>query len=137
MAVHTEYLWFQTPQKRMLVNITPELDRIAKKCGVKEGLMLVSSMHITSGIWVSDNEDGLHEDLDKWLDQLAPVDPDYKHHKTGEDNADAHLKRTIIGHQVTLPITDGKIDLGPWETVFYAEFDGMRKKRVIIKIVGE
>jgi len=99
--------------------------------------MLVSAMHITAAIWVNDNETGLHEDMARWIEELAPANPGYKHHRTGEDNGDAHLKRTLVGHQVTLPITRGKLDLGPWETVFYAEFDGQRKKRVVVKIIGE
>jgi len=131
----TEYLLFETPQRRALVNVTRQLDALVKKSGVKDGFCLVSAMHITAGIWVNDEEAGLKEDLQEWLDKLAPV-ADYKHHRTGEDNGDAHLKRTVLGHQAMLPVTAGKLDLGPWEQVFYAEFDGRRKKRVVVKILG-
>ena len=131
----TEYLWFETPKQRELVNITRKLDAIVAKSGVKDGLCLVSAMHITSGIWVNDEEPGLKEDLMDWLEKLAPT-ADYRHHRTGEDNGDAHLKRTLLHHQATLPVTDGKLDLGPWEQVFYAEFDGRRRKRVVVKVLG-
>jgi secondary thiamine-phosphate synthase enzyme len=137
MATFTEYLWFNTQKRRQLVNITDELEELVQKSGIKEGMMLVSAMHITAAIWVNDNESGLHEDVAAWLEELAPAKPDYQHHRTGEDNGDAHLKRTLVGHQVVLPITEGKLDLGPWETVFYAEFDGQRRKRVVVKIIGE
>jgi secondary thiamine-phosphate synthase enzyme len=136
MRAHTEYLWFNTKSRRELVNITDRVAEIVKTSGVAEGFCLVSAMHITSAIWVNDEESGLKEDLVEWLDELAPPG-DYKHHQTGEDNADAHLKRTILHHQVVLPITKSKLDLGPWEQVFYAEFDGLRKKRVVVKILGE
>lgn len=135
MKAFTEYLLFETPQRRALVNVTRQLDALVKKSGVKDGFCLVSAMHITAGIWVNDEEAGLKEDLQEWLDKLAPV-ADYKHHRTGEDNGDAHLKRTVLGHQAMLPVTAGKLDLGPWEQVFYAEFDGRRKKRVVVKILG-
>ena len=137
MKSYTEYLWFDTPKRHDMVNITQQLDDLVRKSGVKEGLMLVSAMHITAAIWVNDNERGLHQDFAQWVERIAPQNPDYQHHNTGEDNGDAHLKRTLVGHQVTLPITAGKLDLGPWETVFYAEFDGMRRKRVVVKIIGE
>ena len=135
MRAHTEYLWFTTKQRRELVNITDRLATIVADAGVAEGFCLVSAMHITSGIWVNDEESGLKQDLVEWLERLAPVG-DYRHHQTGEDNADAHLKRTIVGHQAILPVTKGKLDLGPWEQVFYAEFDGRRKKRVVLKVMG-
>jgi len=137
MKIHTDYLWFQTKQRREMVRITDEVAEIVRKSGVEEGLALVSAMHITAGVYVNDWEDGLIEDIGEWLERLAPARPDYRHHRTGEDNADAHLKRTIVGHQVILPVTKGKLDLGPWEQVFYAEFDGRRRKRVVVKVMGE
>ena len=137
MNFHTEYLTIHTKNHREYVHITPQVDAALKKSGIREGIILVSAMHITAGVFVNDWEDGLIHDFQEWLEKLAPSGLNYQHHQTGEDNADAHLKRTIMGHQVTLPITDGKLDLGPWEQVFYAEFDGRRPKRVIIKIIGE
>jgi secondary thiamine-phosphate synthase enzyme len=136
MKVHTEYLWFNTRQRREMVRITDEIAAIVKKSGVRDGMALVSAMHITAGVYVNDWEDGLIQDFGKWLEELAPARPEYKHHQTGEDNADAHLKRTIMGHQVIVPVTNGALDLGPWEQIFYAEFDGHRKKRVIVKVMG-
>jgi secondary thiamine-phosphate synthase enzyme len=136
MVVLTDYLWFKTANRREFVRITDEVAAIVEKSGVKEGMVLVSAMHITAGVYVNDWEDGLIHDFEVWLDELAPAGRDYRHHKTGEDNADAHLKRTIMGHQVMLPITAGRLDLGPWEQVFYAEFDGQRRKRVIVKVMG-
>ena len=136
MRAHTEYLWFTTRARRELVNVTERLAGIVAAAGVQEGFCLVSAMHITAAIWVNDEESGLKEDVMEWLDRLAPPG-DYRHHRTGEDNADAHLKRTLMHHQVVLPITKGQLDLGPWEQVFYAEFDGRRKKRVVVKIIGE
>jgi secondary thiamine-phosphate synthase enzyme len=136
MKVHTEYLWFNTKQRREMVRITDEIAATVKKSGVKEGMALVSAMHITAGVYVNDWEDGLIQDFAVWLEELAPARPEYKHHQTGEDNADAHLKRTIMGHQVMVPITNGTLDLGPWEQIFYAEFDGRRKKRVVVKVMG-
>ncbi|MBI1992005.1 MAG: YjbQ family protein [Candidatus Omnitrophica bacterium] len=133
----TEHLWFNTKGRRELVNITDTVEGLVKRSGVMEGLCLVSAMHITASIWVNDDEEGLWEDFWELLERLAPSGKDYKHHLTGEDNGDAHLKRSLIGHQAVLPITKGKLDLGPWEQVFYAEFDGRRKKRVIVKILGE
>ena len=133
----TDYLWFNTPKRRDLVNITETLAALVKKSAVTEGFCLVSAMHITASIWVNDDEEGLWEDLRDFLERLAPHGPAYQHHLTGEDNGDAHLKRTLVGHQAMLPITKGKLDLGPWEQVFYAEFDGKRKKRVVVKILGE
>jgi secondary thiamine-phosphate synthase enzyme len=152
MKTFTDYLFFNTRERREMVRITDEVADIVRRSGVREGMALVSAMHITAGVYVNDWEDGLIEDFGEWLEKLAPTrrDPstssgssratsrdDYRHHQTGEDNADAHLKRTIIGHQVMLPITNGKLDLGPWEQVFYAEFDGRRKKRVVVKVMGE
>jgi secondary thiamine-phosphate synthase enzyme len=136
MLVHTEYLWFNTAKRREFIRITDDIAAIVRKSGVQEGTVLVSAMHITAGVYVNDWEDGLIHDFQTWLEKLAPAGPDYQHHRTGEDNADAHLKRTIMGHQVVLPITGGKLDLGPWEQVFYAEFDGQRRKRVIVKVMG-
>ena len=136
MKAHTEYLVFNTRARRELVNITDRVGEIVQRAGVREGLCLVSAMHITAGVWVNDEEDGLKADLLDWLEELAPARPDYRHHRTGEDNADAHLKRTLVHHQVILPITDGKLDLGPWEQVFYTEFDGRRRKRVVVKVLG-
>jgi secondary thiamine-phosphate synthase enzyme len=136
MIVFTDYLWFNTKHRQEFVRITDDIAEIVVKSGVKEGTVLVSAMHITAGVYVNDWENGLIHDFQEWLEKLAPSGLDYHHHQTGEDNADAHLKRTIMGHQVTLPITDGKLDLGPWEQVFYAEFDGRRKKRVVVKVMG-
>jgi len=137
MTVHTDYLVFNTKKKQEFVRITEEVAAIVERSGVQEGIALVSAMHITSGVYVNDWENGLIEDFQVWLEKLAPSGLDYRHHQTGEDNADAHLKRTIMGHQVMLPITGGTLDLGPWEQVFYAEFDGQRKKRVIVKVMGQ
>jgi len=136
MRVHTDYLFFNTKKRQEFIRITDEIAAIVKKSGVAEGMVLVSAMHITSGVYVNDWEEGLIHDFQEWLEKLAPSDLDYRHHQTGEDNADAHLKRTIMGHQVVLPITNGTLDLGPWEQVFYAEFDGRRKKRVVVKVMG-
>jgi secondary thiamine-phosphate synthase enzyme len=134
---HTEYLFYQTEKKRELVHLTPTLEQILSRAAMNEGFMLVSAMHITAGVFVNDDESGLHEDIWKWLDGLAPFKADYHHHRTGEDNGDAHLRSLLIHHEVTLPVTKGKLDLGPWQQVFYAEFDGQRKKRVIVKCLGE
>ena len=136
MIVFTDYLWFNTKHRQEFVRITDDVAEIVKKSGVKEGMVLVSAMHITAGVYVNDCENGLIHDFQEWLERLAPAGLNYRHHQTGEDNADAHLKRTVMGHQVTLPITDGRLDLGPWEQVFYAEFDGRRKKRVVVKVMG-
>ncbi len=133
----TEYLWLNTPKRRDLIKITDLVEDLVKHSGVKEGLCLVSAMHITAGIWVNDDEEGLWEDFWELLERLVPVREDYKHHRTGEDNGDAHLKRTLTHHQTVLPVTKGKLDLGPWEQIFYAEFDGKRRKRVVVKIIGE
>jgi secondary thiamine-phosphate synthase enzyme len=137
MPVTTEYLWFNTKHLQEIIRITDEVSAIVKKSGVNEGMVLVSAMHITAGVYVNDWEDGLIEDFQVWLDKLAPSGLPYRHHQTGEDNADAHLKRTIMGHQVIVPITNGALDLGPWEQIFYAEFDGQRRKRVIVKVMGQ
>jgi len=136
VKAHTDYLWFNTAKRHELVNITDRIAEIVEASGIQEGMCLVSAMHITAGIWVNDEESGLKHDVMVWLEKLAPAG-DYRHHQTGEDNADAHLKRTLVHHQVVLPITKGALDLGPWEQVFYAEFDGRRKKRVVVKILGE
>ena len=136
MIVHTDYLFFNTKKRQEFVRITDEVQRIVEASGVKEGTVLVSAMHITAGVYVNDWENGLIHDFQEWLEKLAPSGLDYAHHQTGEDNADAHLKRTIMGHQVMLPITGGTLDLGPWEQVFYAEFDGQRRKRVVVKVMG-
>ncbi len=137
MKSHTEYLWFNTRQRREYINITPQVERIVAESGVQEGLVLVSAMHITAGVYVNDAESGLIRDIDEWLEKLAPYRPDYRHHQTGEDNGDAHLKSLLIHHEVILPITKGKLDLGPWQQVYYAEFDGQRRKRVVVKVIGE
>jgi len=137
MTVHTDYLWFNTKQQREIVRITDEVAAIVKSSGVQEGMALVSAMHITAGVYVNDWESGLIHDIQVWLEKLAPAGLDYRHHQTGEDNADAHLKRTIVGHQVMVPITKGALDLGPWEQLFYAEFDGQRRKRVVVKVMGQ
>ena len=137
MKTLTEYLWFETSQKRELVRLTDTVSALVKKSGIKEGMVLVSAMHITAGVFVNDDESGLHQDIWKGLEQLAPFKPDYRHHDTGEDNGDAHLKSMLVHHQVIVPVTKGALDLGPWQQVFYAEFDGQRRKRVIVKVMGE
>ena len=134
---HTDYLWFKTHQRQEFVRITDDVAAIVAKSGITDGMVLVSAMHITAGVYVNDWEDGLIHDFQEWLETLAPAGRPYRHHQTGEDNADAHLKRTIMGHQVMVPITNGKLDLGPWEQIFYAEFDGQRRKRVVVKVIGE
>lgn len=133
----TEYFWFETSQRRELVRITDRVSEVVSKSGIREGMVLVSAMHITAGVFVNDDESGLHADIWEWLQGLAPEGPDYRHHRTGEDNGDAHLKSLLIHHQVVLPITAGKLDLGPWQQVFYAEFDGQRRKRLVVKVIGE
>jgi secondary thiamine-phosphate synthase enzyme len=137
MKSHTEYLTFKTENHREFVHITPQIESIVYKSGVDDGIVLVSAMHITAGVYVNDLEDGLIEDIDQWLEKLAPFRRDYKHHRTGEDNGDSHLKAILVHHQVILPITKGKLDLGTWQRVFYAEFDGQRNKRVLVKVMGE
>ena len=137
MKSHTEYLTFNTKKHREYVHITPQVEAAVKSSGVREGMVLVSAMHITAGVYVNDNEPGLIHDIDEWLEGLAPFREDYRHHQTGEDNGDSHLKAILVHHQVMLPITAGKLDLGTWQRVFYAEFDGQRAKRVIVKVIGE
>lgn len=137
MKVHTEYLMFNTKNRYDTVHITDEVADIVAESDIQEGMCLVSAMHITAGVYVNDLENGLIEDIHEWLEKLAPYGENYRHHQTGEDNGDAHLKRILIGHQVIIPITEGKLDLGQWERIFYAEFDGRRKKRVIVKVMGQ
>ena len=135
----TEYLTFKTKSRREFVNITSDVEKLVTKSGIKEGLCLVNAMHITASVFINDNESGLHHDYEKWLEELAPHKPidHYRHNDTGEDNADAHLKRQVMGREVVVAITDGQLDFGPWETIFYGEFDGRRNKRVLVKIIGE
>jgi len=137
MKFLTEYLWFKTAKHRDYINITEEVDAVLRKSGIKDGMILVSAMHITAGVYVNDAESGLIEDIDKWLEELAPYRKDYKHHYTGETNGDSHLKNLIIGHEVIVPVTNGRMDFGPWQQIYYAEFDGQRRKRLLIKVMGE
>lgn len=139
MKSHTEYLTFNTPHRRDYINITHKVEEIVQKSGVKEGLVLVNAMHITASVYINDDEHGLIQDYDDWLEQLAPHEPisRYRHNRTGEDNGDAHLKRQIMGREVVVAITNGRLDLGPWEQIFYGEFDGRRPKRVLVKVIGE
>ena len=137
MISHTEYLWFNTKNKKEYINITPQVEKALNKSKIQEGLAIVYAMHITSSVYINDDEQGIIADLDEMLERLAPFKKEYKHHKSGETNADAHLKSLLIHHEVIIPITQGKLDFGPWQQVFYAEFDGQRKKRVIIKLIGE
>lgn len=137
MKFATEYLWFQTQKKREYINITDKVETVVHKSGVVEGMVLVSAMHITAAVYVNDAEDGLIHDIDEWLEKLAPFNADYRHHRTGETNGDAHLKNLIMHHEVIVPITKGRLDLGPWQQIFYAEFDGQRRKRAVIKVMGE
>lgn len=137
MKFKTEYLWFQTQKHREYINITDEVQEIVTQSGILEGMVLVSAMHITAGIYVNDAESGLISDIDKWLEELAPFNINYKHHRTGETNGDSHLKSLLIGHEVIVPITNGRLDFGPWQQIYYAEFDGQRKKRIIVKVMGE
>lgn len=137
MKSQTEYLTFNTARHREYINITDKVAEVVAKSGVQEGLALVSAMHITAGVWVNDAEDGIIADIDEMLERLAPSGRNYRHHRTGETNADAHLKNILVGHQVILPITAGRLDLGPWQQVYYCEFDGRRRKRLIIKVLGE
>ena len=140
MKSFTEYLTFNIPSKMAFVNITPQVERLVAESGVKEGLVLVNAMHITASVFINDDEPGLHEDYKRWLDWLAPFDPSperYHHNRTGEDNGDAHHKRQVMGREVVVAVTNGKLDFGPWEQVFYGEFDGNRPKRVLIKVIGE
>jgi len=133
----TEYLWFQTQRHREYINITDEVEAVVRGSGIREGMVLVSAMHITAGVYVNDAESGLIQDIDDWLEDLAPTGPDYRHHRTGETNGDSHLKSLLIHHEVIVPITNGKLDLGPWQQIYYAEFDGQRRKRVVVKAMGE
>ncbi len=139
MKSHTEYLTFHVEKRRDYINITPEVENLVRESGIKEGLCLVNAMHITASVFVNDDEGGLHEDFERWLEHLAPHEPvsQYLHNRTGEDNADGHLKRSIMGREVVVAVTNGRLDFGPWEQIFYGEFDGRRRKRVLVKIIGE
>jgi secondary thiamine-phosphate synthase enzyme len=139
MKSHRKELWFEVPARRGFVNITPDVEGAVRDSGVREGLVLVNAMHITASVFINDDERGLHADYERWLEQLAPHEPisQYKHNLTGEDNGDAHLKRQVMGREVVVAITDGKLDFGPWEQIFYGEFDGRRRKRVLVKVIGE
>jgi secondary thiamine-phosphate synthase enzyme len=137
MKFQTEYLTLHTRKRREYVHLTPQVEAIVTKSGIKEGMVLVSAMHITAGVYVNDNEPGLIHDIDRWLDELAPAKDDYQHHQTGEDNGDAHLKSMLVHHQVIVPVTQGRLDFGPWQRIFYAEFDGQRDKRILVKVMGE
>ena len=137
MRTYTEYLTFQTKKHREFLNITPRVESALRKSAVQEGMILVSAMHITAGVWVNDAEDGLLADIDEWLEHLAPYREDYRHHRTGESNGDSHLKSLLVHHQVIVPVTAGRLDFGPWQQVYYAEFDGQRPKRVVLKVMGE
>jgi secondary thiamine-phosphate synthase enzyme len=137
MVSHTEYFTFRTPEHRQYINITDRVEEEVRKSSIREGMVLVSAMHITAGVWVNDAEDGLLQDIDEWLEKLAPFRKDYRHHRTGETNGDSHLKSLLVHHQVIVPVTAGKLDLGPWQQIYYAEFDGQRPKRLIVKVMGE
>jgi secondary thiamine-phosphate synthase enzyme len=137
MKFHTEYLTFHTKKHREYINITQQVETALRKSGIKDGMILVSAMHITAGVYVNDAEDGLIQDIDAWLEGLAPFREDYRHHRTGENNGDSHLKSLIVHHEVIVPVTGGKLDFGPWQQIYYAEFDGQRSKRVIVKVMGE
>jgi len=139
MKSHRQELWFEAPQRRAFFNITSPVEQCLRECGIREGLCLVNAMHITASVFINDDESGLHADYERWLEKLAPERPHsaYDHNRTGEDNADAHLKRTIMGREVVVAVTGGRLDLGPWEQIFYGEFDGLRRKRVLVKIIGE
>jgi len=137
MKSYTQYLWFNTEKRQEFINITPQIEKAVRESGVQEGLCLVNAMHITASVFINDDESGLHQDFMEWVEGLAPYRKHYNHNLTGEDNGDSHLKRTIMGREVMVAITNGKLDLGPWEQIFYGEFDGKRKKRVLIKIIGE
>ncbi len=137
MKFHTEHIWFNTAKRREYINITGEVEKALKKSNIKDGMILVSAMHITAGVYVNDAESGLIQDIDEWLENLAPFKANYQHHRTGEDNGDAHLKSLLVHHEVIIPVTEGKLDFGPWQQVYYAEFDGQRRKRVLIKVIGE
>jgi secondary thiamine-phosphate synthase enzyme len=139
MKSYRKELWFDIPTRRAFINITPQVDECLRESGIKEGLILVNAMHITASVFINDDESGLHHDYEEWLEQLAPHEPvsRYRHNRTGEDNGDAHLKRQVMGREVMVAITEGSLDFGPWEQIFYGEFDGRRRKRVLVKIIGE
>ncbi len=137
MKFLTEYLWFNTKKKREYINITPVVEKIVARSGIADGMVLISAMHITAGVYINDAEEGLLQDIDAWVEKLAPFDRQYRHHRTGETNGDAHLKSLLVHHEVVVPVTGGKLDFGPWQQIFYAEFDGQRRKRVIVKVMGE
>jgi len=137
MKSYTEYLWFNTTKQREFINISRQVELALQKSKIQEGLALISAMHITAAVYVNDAESGLIEDIETWLETLAPKKSDYKHHRTGEVNGDAHLKSLLLHHEVIVPVTDGRLDLGPWQQIYYAEFDGQRRKRIILKIIGE
>lgn len=137
MKFATDYLWFNTKSKREYINITAKVEEIVKKSRIQEGMVLVSAMHITASVYVNDAEQGLIEDIDEWLEKLAPFNINYRHHRTGETNGDAHLKSLLMHHEVIVPVTGGQLDLGPWQQIYYAEFDGQRRKRVVVKVMGE
>ena len=137
MKAHTEYLWLNTKKHREIVYLTDKIEEIVKKSKIEEGFILISAMHITASVYINDNEDGLFQDMEEWLQKLCPEGPNYQHHASGETNGDAHLKKLLLGHQVMVPITKGKLDLGPWQSIFYYEFDGQRKKRVVVKAIGD
>ncbi len=137
MKFYTEYLVFNTKKHREYINITGDVEKILKKSGIKEGMILVSAMHITASVYVNDAESGLIQDIDDWLEQLAPFKKDYRHHRTGETNGDSHLKSLLMHHEIIIPVTNSQLDFGPWQQIYYAEFDGQRQKRVIIKVMGE
>jgi len=139
MKSHRQELWFNVPQRRQFINITPQVEEVLRESGIREGLCLVNAMHISASVFINDDERGLHHDFEVWLEKLAPEKPhnQYRHNDTGEDNADAHIKRTVMGREVVVAVTNGHLDFGPWEQIFYGEFDGMRKKRVLVKIIGE
>jgi len=139
MKSYRKELWFNMPTRRAFINITPQVEDALEESGIKEGLVLVNAMHITASVFINDDESGLHEDYEKWLEKLAPHEPisQYRHNRTGEDNGDAHLKRQVMGREVVVAVTQGRLDFGPWEQIFYGEFDGRRRKRVLVKIIGE
>ena len=139
MKSYRKELWFEAPKRRAFLNVTPQVEQCLRESGIEEGIVLVNAMHITASVFINDDESGLHADFERWLEKLAPEKPHaaYDHNRTGEDNADAHLKRTIMGREVVVAVTDGRLDFGPWEQIFYGEFDGLRRKRVLVKIIGE
>ncbi len=136
MKSKTKYLWFNTKKHRDYINITNEVENVVSESEVQEGFVLVAAMHITAGVYINDAEDGIINDMDEWLEKLAPFKHDYRHHRTGETNGDSHLKNLLIGHEVIVPVTNGRLDMGPWQQIFYAEFDGQRRKKLIVKVIG-